>query len=125
MARNARSPIGRFFDQFSPEFEAQIANRKEIAMTITYNTRDPLTTSSEIRRKVGRLISRFGRLINHVMAAALAHRARQADIAILCQLTDRELKDIGLTRGEIGEGLAQAAISRIRMQRIEHLERPS
>src|ERR1700741_936772 len=124
MARNARSPIGRFFDQFFPEFEAQIANRK-VAMTITYITRDPLTTSSEIRTKSGRLISGFGRLIKHVMAAALARRARQADIAILRQLSDRELKDIGLTRGEIGEGLAQAAISRIRMQRIEHLERPS
>jgi hypothetical protein len=33
------------------------------------------------------------------------------------------LKDIGLTRGEIGEGLAQAAISRIRKQQIERLER--
>jgi hypothetical protein len=29
------------------------------------------------------------------------------------------LKDIGLTRGDIGEGLAEAARCRIRMQQIE------
>ena len=88
-------------------------------MTTFNMTPHPATTSSEIRRKFGRFLNPFGRLVNHVIAAAIAHRARQADIVILRRLSDRELKDIGLTRGDIGEGLAEAARCRIRMQQIE------
>jgi uncharacterized protein YjiS (DUF1127 family) len=31
----------------------------------------------------------------------LAYRQRQADLAILCGMTERELKDVGLHRGDI------------------------
>jgi uncharacterized protein YjiS (DUF1127 family) len=92
-------------------------------MTIINITQHPLRTSTDNRRRIGHFFDRLSHLINHLIAATLAHRARQADIAILRQLSDRELKDIGLTRGEIGEGLAQAVISRIRMQQIERPER--
>jgi uncharacterized protein YjiS (DUF1127 family) len=105
---------------FFRKSEAQIANlSKEIAMTILNITPHSATTTSAIRRKLGLFLNRLGRLINHSIAAAIAHRARQADIVILRRLSDRELKDIGLTRGDIGEGLAEAARCRIRMQQIE------
>jgi|SRR5580704_3270457 uncharacterized protein YjiS (DUF1127 family) len=88
-------------------------------MTIINITPHSTTTTSEIQRTLGLFLNRLGRLINHSIAAAIAHRARQADIDILRRLSDRELKDIGLTRGDIGEGLAEAARYRIRMQQIE------
>jgi uncharacterized protein YjiS (DUF1127 family) len=47
----------------------------------------------------------------------IAHRARQANLVILRSLSDRELRDMGLTRGEIGDGLAEAAKARLQMQR--------
>jgi uncharacterized protein YjiS (DUF1127 family) len=50
-------------------------------------------------------------------SAAIAERARQADIIVLRHLSDRELKDVDLTRGDLVEGLAEAARCRIRMQR--------
>ena len=31
----------------------------------------------------------------------LAYRQRQADLAVLCGMTERELKDIGVYRGDI------------------------
>jgi uncharacterized protein YjiS (DUF1127 family) len=61
-------------------------------------------------------MKRLGRLLNQWIAAAIAYRARQADIIIFRHLSDRELKDIGLCRGDIAEGLAEAAKSRIRLQ---------
>ena len=62
-----------------------------------------------IRRAAGSFFRRLGRLINRWIAAEIARRERQAAIVALRQLSDRELKDIGLTRGEIGVGLAKAA----------------
>jgi uncharacterized protein YjiS (DUF1127 family) len=42
----------------------------------------------------------------------IAHREYQANLVVLRHLSDRELKDIGLHRGEIAEGLAAKARSR-------------
>ena len=89
-------------------------------MTVLNIAPHSATTTSAIRKKLGLFLNRVGRLINHSIAAAIAHRARQADIVILRRLSDRELKDIGLTRGDIGVGLAEAARRRIRMQHAEH-----
>ena len=66
---------------------------------------------------------RMGRLLNHWLSAVIAERARQADNIVLRHLSDRELKDIGLTRGDFGEGLAEADRSRIRMQRSKRSKR--
>jgi uncharacterized protein YjiS (DUF1127 family) len=85
-------------------------------MTMLNTVRPDATAASAIQRRVRFLLKRMGRLFNHWLAAVIAERARQADIIVLRHLDDRELKDIGLTRGDLGEGLAEAARSRIRMQ---------
>ena len=115
----ARPPIAC---KFEPIFEphAQIANpSKEIVMTILNITPNSETTASIIRRGLRFVVTRLGHLVNRWVAAEIARRARVADIAILRQLSDRELKDIGLTRGDLGEGLAEAARCRIREQQTE------
>jgi len=80
--------------------------------TIPHNT----TAAPAIQLRIRILLKRLGHLLNRWLSAVIAERARQADIVILRHLSDRELKDIGLTRGELGEGLAEAARSRIRKQ---------
>jgi hypothetical protein len=74
------------------------------------------TVAPAIRRRARFLLKRMGRLLNHWLSAVIAERARQAD-TICRHFSDRELKDIGFTRGDFGEGLAEADRSRIRMQR--------
>jgi uncharacterized protein YjiS (DUF1127 family) len=56
-------------------------------------------------------------LINTWIASVIAHREYQANLAILRRLSDRGLRDIGLARSEIGEGLAEAAKFRNQMQK--------
>jgi uncharacterized protein YjiS (DUF1127 family) len=58
------------------------------------------------------------RVVNNVVAAVIAQREHQAQLTILRQLTDRELRDIGLARSNIGAGLAEAAKDRTRSQRL-------
>ena len=72
-----------------------------------------------VRRGVDILLTRIGRLINCWTAAAIARHERQADLFALRHLNDRELKDIGLYRGDIVGNLAEAAKYRIRMQQTE------
>ena len=57
-------------------------------------------------------ILRLARFINGFVANVIAQRERQAQLAVLRSLNDRELKDMGLNRCEIGEGLAEAAKAR-------------
>ena len=58
------------------------------------------------------------RVVNNAIAAVIAQREHQAQLTILRQLTDRELRDIGLARSNIGVGLAEAAKDRTRSQRL-------
>ena len=58
------------------------------------------------------------RAINNVIAAIIAQREQQANLTVLRKMSDRELRDIGLARSEIGGGLAQAAKDRARAQRL-------
>jgi uncharacterized protein YjiS (DUF1127 family) len=71
---------------------------------------------------IGRSLRAFGRgvfrAVNNVIANIIAQREHQAQLTILRQLSDRELRDIGLARSEIGTGLAQAARDRTRLQRL-------
>jgi uncharacterized protein YjiS (DUF1127 family) len=69
-----------------------------------------------VRRRAVILLTRIGRLINRWIAAAIARHERQADLFVLHQLSDRELKDMGLYRDDIGGDLAEAAKYRNRMQ---------
>jgi len=58
----------------------------------------------------------LARLANGWIAALIAQRQRQANLVILRSLSNRELRDIGLDRCQIGEGLAEAAKARSRLQ---------
>jgi len=65
-----------------------------------------------IRRSMKGLRRGFFRVVNNVIAAIIAQREHQANLAILRSFTDRELRDIGLERSQIGAGLAEAAKNR-------------
>jgi uncharacterized protein YjiS (DUF1127 family) len=49
------------------------------------------------------------RQINERVAVFLAHREYRATVSMLHRLNDRELRDIGLHRGQIGPALNEAA----------------
>jgi uncharacterized protein YjiS (DUF1127 family) len=70
------------------------------------------STPIAIRRSIKTFARGFSRVINNLVAAIIAQREYQANLAILRCLTDRELRDIGLERGQIGAGLAAAARDR-------------
>jgi uncharacterized protein YjiS (DUF1127 family) len=81
------------------------------------NTSNYSAAPGFIRGAINSFLAVLARLVHHWVAAMIAHRARQANLAILRSLTDRELRDIGLSRGEIGEGLSEAARARLQLQR--------
>ena len=64
----------------------------------------------------GRSIRNLARAVagvtSRLIAAIIAERERQANLAVLRALSDRELRDMGLMRNQIGAGLAQAAKDR-------------
>ena len=55
----------------------------------------------------------FGRLVNRWIARVIARCEREA----LHQLDDRELKDIGIYRHQIGDAVTEIAHERTRLQR--------
>jgi uncharacterized protein YjiS (DUF1127 family) len=58
------------------------------------------------------------RAVNTAIAAIIAQREQQASLTILRSFSDRELRDVGLSRNQIGiAGLAEAAKDRMRAQR--------
>ena len=71
------------------------------------------TTIPNTIRSVGRALSR---LVNGWIAAIIAQRESQAAQAALRRLADRELRDIGINRGEIDAGSPDLARSRELMQ---------
>ena len=87
-------------------------------MSMLNHTYDFSSTPSAIRRSL-RLFGRsVSRAINNVIAAIIAQREQQANLTVLRKMSERELRDIGLARSEIGAGLAQAAKERMRTQRL-------
>jgi uncharacterized protein YjiS (DUF1127 family) len=117
----------RHFDGFhlSPDWPAPPQKRpsaverslsKEIAMTILNSHSSYSTALPAFRRAFGIFLARLARFINRWIAAVIAHREHQANLVVLRSLSDRELKDIGLHRGELGDALAEAAKVRSRMQ---------
>ena len=57
------------------------------------------------------------RVVNNFVAAIIAQREHQANLTILRTLSDRELRDMGLARGQLAGGLAEAAKERARLQK--------
>jgi uncharacterized protein YjiS (DUF1127 family) len=76
-------------------------------------------TPAVIRRAIRFSLAVLIRLVHGWVAAAIARRERQANLVMLQSLGDRELRDIGLSRSQIGEGLADAAATRSRLQRFD------
>ena len=85
-------------------------------MTMLNNASHYIAAAPGVRRSVAIFLARLGRLINRRIAAMIAHRERQAALVALRHLSDRDLKDIGIYRGEIGDALAERAAARSRMQ---------
>jgi uncharacterized protein YjiS (DUF1127 family) len=63
------------------------------------------------------LLGYLGRHLNNWVIAAIARWEHQAAVAMLRQLGDRELKDIGLRRSGIDAALAEVARTRTRRAR--------
>lgn len=72
--------------------------------------------TSHIRKIVRRIGRGLFRLINEWIAAIIAQREHQAALAALRILDDRQLRDMGLDRGQIGPALAEAAKHRASRQ---------
>ena len=93
-------------------------NRMRTTMSMLNSTSDFSASPTAI----GRSIRAFGRgifrTVNNAIAAIIAQREHQAQLTILRQLSDRDLRDIGLSRSSIGAGLAEAAKDRARLQRL-------
>jgi uncharacterized protein YjiS (DUF1127 family) len=88
-------------------------------MSILSNIADttPIVT---VQKSTRRFAHRIVRVVNNLVAAIIAQREHQANLAILRSLSDRELRDMGLTRSEVAgglAGLAGAAKERTRLQR--------
>jgi len=77
--------------------------------TISYST-----TSSDQRKKAMLLPARLRRRLINWLAAALAYRERRSALFALRQWDDRELKDVGLYRGQIEEAITGASRRRLR-----------
>jgi uncharacterized protein YjiS (DUF1127 family) len=71
-------------------------------MTMLNATPSETTTPKEIRRRAHILLARVGRLVNGWIATAIARRERQSARHGLHHFSDREWKDIGLNRSDLG-----------------------
>jgi len=84
-------------------------------MSILSNITD--TTPIAVQRSTRLFARGIVRVVNNFVAAIIAQREHQANLTILRTLSDCELRDMGLTRSQIGGGLAEAAKERARLQR--------
>jgi uncharacterized protein YjiS (DUF1127 family) len=87
-------------------------------MTMLSNIPHHPLAFSRKRSSVGGFLVWLGRLVDRMVVAAIVRHERQAQRAALRLFSDRELKDIGICRGEIDHGLDEAAKTRARQQCI-------
>lgn len=87
-------------------------------MSMLNSTSEFSSAPFAIRRSLRVFGRSVARVINNAIAAIIAQREQQANLTVLRKMSDRELRDIGLARSEIGAGLAQAAKERMRSQRL-------
>lgn len=92
--------------------------RMKTTMSMLNSTSDFSSAPLAIRRSIRIFARSIFRAINNAVAAIIAQREHQAQLAVLRRLSDRELRDIGLSRSDIGAGLAEAAKDRTRSQRL-------
>lgn len=86
-------------------------------MSMLNHTSDFSSAPFLIRRSLRHFGRSVFRAINNTIAVIIAQREHQANLTILRNFSDRELRDIGLSRSQIGNGLAEAAKDRMRSQR--------
>lgn len=79
----------------------------------------PRYAMPSVRRGAAVFLARLGRLVNRVIAAAIAHRERQANLVALRHLSERDRKDIGIYRCEIGDALMERAQHRQGIQQSQ------
>src|SRR5262249_36335036 len=94
------------------------SNRMRTTMSLLNSTSDFSASPPSVRRSLRAFGRSVFRAVNNVIAAIIAQREHQAQLTVLRQLSDRELRDIGLSRSDIGSGLAEAAQDRTRSQRL-------
>jgi len=86
-------------------------------MSMLNHTSDFSSAPFLIRRSIRAFGRRLARAVNNAIAVVIAQREHQANLTVLRNLSDRDLRDIGLSRSQIGNGLAEAAKDRLRSQR--------
>ena len=87
-------------------------------MSMLSNLTDLATPPRVVQRSM-RLLSRsIFRVVSNFVAAIIAQREHQANLTVLRSLSDRDLRDMGLSRSKITGGLAEAAKERARLQRL-------
>jgi len=84
-------------------------------MSILSNITD--TTPIAVQRSTRLFARGIVRVVNNFVAAIIAQREHQANLTILRTISDRELRDMGLTRSQVAGGLAEAAKERALLQR--------
>jgi uncharacterized protein YjiS (DUF1127 family) len=87
-------------------------------MSMLSNITDLSATPLTVQRTIRLLTRGIFRIVNNLIAAMIAQRERQATLTILRSLSDRELRDMGLSRSQIAGGLAEAAKDRARLQNL-------
>ena len=83
-------------------------------MTLLTTTRSSNTRL--FRRRLFVFLSQLGRMVDDWVAFIIADFERRAEIAALQHMSDRQLKDIGLYRGQIEGAIVEAARDRLRQQ---------
>ena len=91
--------------------------KRMMTMTMLNHISDFTERPYAARRSFRAFARTVTRLVNNAIAVVIAQRERQATLAILRSMTDHELRDVGISRSQIGAGLALAARDRARMQR--------
>jgi uncharacterized protein YjiS (DUF1127 family) len=83
-------------------------------MTVLTNMQSSATRPFALRAAVR--LAHLRRFINRFFAGVIARHERHAVRAALYQLNDRDLKDIGICRGQIESSLEDLAQTRARLQ---------
>lgn len=86
-------------------------------MSTLHHISDTSSAPFPIRRSIRSFGRGLFRAVNSAIAAIIAQREHQAHLTVLRSFSDRELHDIGISRSQIGNGLAEAAKDRMRLQR--------
>ncbi len=76
--------------------------------------------TSQVWKRASFIYGWFCSQLNELVAAFLARREYQATLGMLHSLSDRELRDMGLHRGQIGPALEEAAKYRASRQNVKN-----